>query len=215
MSFYKTLNEQTDLMVKGLGELPRVKHIVLHGMPKEEYLSLLSQLYHIVWHFVPASAAAAARCGDNYRSVRYFLYEHIAEEKGHESWILDDVAALGSNPERVRSGPRSLPVEAMWGYNYGAAEHGNPCSVLGMIYALETIAQHYALAFATSIARAIGTTPDEHLGFKFLLSHATMDAGHTARFRGWANANVSDPIAQQAVISSARVNLFLFHQLFQ
>jgi heme oxygenase-like protein len=122
---------------------------------------------------------------------------------------------LGGNRKQVQSAPRSLPVEAMWGYNYGAAGYGNPCSVFGMLYALETIAQRYALGYATAIARSIGATPDAHGGFKFLSSHARMDADHVAKFRAWVNEEIKNPAAHEAIISSAKVNLFLFQQLFR
>ena len=53
-------------------------------------------------------AAAAARCGDHLRNIRYDLYERIEEEKGHEDWVLEDIAALGGDARRT-----SRPSAAM------------------------------------------------------------------------------------------------------
>jgi hypothetical protein len=38
--------------------------------------------------------AAASRIDDRFRNVRYELYERIEEEKNHETWVLEDVAAV-------------------------------------------------------------------------------------------------------------------------
>jgi hypothetical protein len=42
-------------------------------------------------------AAAAARCGDSLKNIRYDLYHRIEEEKGHEDWVLEDIVAIGGD----------------------------------------------------------------------------------------------------------------------
>src|SRR6267378_6710132 len=66
---------------------------------------------HIVWHFCPTMAAAAARCGDEFRNVRYALYERIEEEKEHETWVLEDVGAVGGDVAGAKADPPSAPVQ--------------------------------------------------------------------------------------------------------
>ena len=60
---------------------PGVERLLSEGMDREEYLSFLEQLYHVVWHFCPTMAAAAGHCGDESRELRYGLYHNIDEEK--------------------------------------------------------------------------------------------------------------------------------------
>lgn len=182
------------------------------GLTLPEYLAFLRDLYHIVWHFCPIMATAAARCGDSLRNVRYELYERIGEEKGHEDWVLEDIAALGGDAGGKGVAAPSAPVQAMIGYNYYAAERVHPCSVLGMLYVLEVVASVYGGKAADSIARAIGRDTGKG-GFRFLSSHATMDVDHMAKLNVLLKT-IENPAAQAAVISSTQVNFHQFGQLF-
>lgn len=211
-SFFITLVETTDANRRDLESVPRVHSMIHKGLTLAEYQAFLHDLYHIVWHFCPLMATAAARCGDQYRDVRYELYERIQEEKGHETWVLDDIVALGGDVASVRSGAPSAPVQAMIGFNYYAAERVHPCSVLGMLYMLEVVSSVYGGRVSDSIARALGRDVDAG-GFKFLSSHATMDQDHMASLNRLVKT-IGDPEAQQAIINSTRVNFVQFAQMF-
>jgi hypothetical protein len=100
----------------------------------------------------------------------------------------------------------------MIGFNYYAAERVHPCSVLGMLYVLEVIASVYGGKVADAIARANGRETSAG-GFRFLSSHATMDADHMAKLNVLLKT-IEDPAAQAAVINSTRVNFHQFGQLF-
>ena len=211
MSFFITLVENSDASRRAIETAPRVHSMIHKGLTLAEYRAFLRDLYHIVWHFCPIMAAAAARCGDNLRNIRYDLYERIDEEKGHEDWVLEDIAAMGGDVKADIAAP-SAPVQAMIGYNYYAAERVHPCSVLGMLYVLEVVASVYGGKASDSIARAIGRDPGKG-GFRFLSSHATMDADHFAQLNVLLKT-IDDPAAQAAVISSTQVNFHQFGQLF-
>ena len=211
-SFFITLVEMTDANRRDLESVPRVHSMIHKGLTLAEYRAFLHDLYHIVWHFCPLMAAAAARCGDQHRDVRYELYERIQEEKGHETWVLDDIVAMGGDVASVRSGAPSAPVQAMIGFNYYACERSHPCAVLGMLYVLEVIASVYGGKVADSIARAIGRGVHAG-GFRFLSSHATMDTDHMAKLNVLLKT-IESPAAQAAVINSTHVNFHQFGQLF-
>jgi pyrroloquinoline quinone (PQQ) biosynthesis protein C len=212
MSFFITLVESSDSHRRAIEAAPRVSSMIHKGLTLPEYRAFLHDLYHIVWHFCPVMAVAAARCDDTLRQVRYELYERIDEEKGHETWVLKDIETVGGDPARVRAEPPSAPVQAMIGFNYYAAERVHPCSVLGMLYVLEVIASVYGGKAADSIARAIGREVAAG-GFRFLSSHATMDADHMAKLTVLLKT-ITDPAAQDAVIRSTQVNFHQFGQLF-
>jgi len=118
--------------------------MIHHGLSLVQYKAFLHDLYHVVWHFCPTMAAAAARCDDRYRHVRYELYERIEEEKGHETWVLEDIEAIGGDVASVKAGPPSAPVQAMLAFNYHGVDRVHPCSVLGMLYMLEVVSSVYA-----------------------------------------------------------------------
>jgi pyrroloquinoline quinone (PQQ) biosynthesis protein C len=212
MSFFITLVELTDASRRELETIAKVHSMIHHGLTFEEYKGFLHDLYHIVWHFCPVMAAAAARCSDHFRDVRYELYERIAEEKGHETWVLEDIEAIGGDVAAARLNPPSAPVQAMIAFNYFGAERVHPCSVLGMLYMLEVVSSVYGGRVSDSIARAIGRDVDGG-GFKFLSSHATMDVDHMQKLNQLLKT-IGDPAAQEAIVNSTRVNFYQFGRMF-
>ena len=212
MSFFITLVEMTDAARRGLEEIPKMHTMIHHGLPLAEYQAFLHDLYHIVWHFCPTMAAAAARCGDRHRGVRYELYERIEEEKDHETWVLEDIEAVGGDVAGARALLPSAPVQAMIAFNYYGAERVHPCSVLGMLYMLEVVSSVYAGRTSEAIARALGREVEAG-GFKFLSSHATMDVEHLAKLNHLIKT-IDDPESQESIINSTRVNFYQFGQMF-
>ncbi|HEY8067942.1 MAG TPA: iron-containing redox enzyme family protein [Burkholderiales bacterium] len=212
MSFFITLVENSDASRRAIETSPKVDSMMHDGLTLAEYRAFLHDLYHIVWHFCPIMAAAAARCDDRFRDIRYDLYERIEEEKGHEAWVLEDVKAVGGDVLHVREAQPSPSAQAMIAFNYYAAERVHPCSVLGMLYVLEVMSSVYGGRVADSIAKAIGRDVAAG-GFRFLSSHATMDADHMAKLNLLLKT-IAEPAAQAAVIDSTRVNFHQFGQLF-
>lgn len=212
MSFFIRLVEDSDAGRRALEDVPRVHAMIHHGLTLAEYQGFLHDLYHIVWHFCPVMAASAARCGDDFRDVRYALYERIEEEKGHESWVLEDVAAVGGDVAGVQAKLPSAPVQAMIAFNYYGAERVHPCSVLGMLYMLEVVSSVYGGRVSDSIARALGRDVNAG-GFKFLSSHATMDVDHMASLNKLVKT-IADPGAQRSIINATRINFYQFGLMF-
>lgn len=212
MSFFITLVELTDESRRELETIPQVHAMVHHGLTLTEYRAFLHDLYHIVWHFCPVMAAAAARCNDDFRSVRYDLYARIEEEKGHEAWVLEDIEAVGGDVPSAKANPPSAPVQAMIAFNYYGAERVHPCSVLGMLYMLEVVSSVYGGRVSDSISRKLGRDVDAG-GFKFLSSHATMDLDHMAKLNRLVKT-IDDPQAQEAIVNSTRVNFYQFGRMF-
>lgn len=211
MSFFMTLIEATDEERRALEAIPKVHAMINHGLTRDEYGVFLHDLYHVVWHFCPIMALAASRLGDEFRQVRYQLYENIEEEKGHESWVLEDVEASGGDVELVKSLAPSPAVQAMIGFNYYTCERVHPCGVLGMLYALEVISSVYGGRVAKAISRATGIPGPA--GFRFLNSHASMDLDHMANLKTLVKT-IDDPAAQRAIVTATRTNFWLFGQMF-
>ena len=212
MSFFITLVEMTDANRRELETIPKVNSMIHHGLSLAEYQAFLHDLYHIVWHFCPVMAAAVARCSDRFREVRYDLYDRIEEEKGHETWVLEDIEAIGGDVASVRAHPPSAPVQAMIAFNYFGAERVHPCSVLGMLYMLEVVSSVYGGRVSDSIARTLGRNVDAG-GFRFLSSHATMDVDHMAKLNRLLKT-IDDPDAQESIVNSTRVNFYQFGRMF-
>ncbi len=210
-TFFADLVGRTDEDRRGFETHPVVMDAVAQGMAVERYRALLLELYHVVWHFNPVCAAAASRMGtpahDALQPIRHFLYEHMHEETGHENWVLNDLEAVGVAPADARAHAPSIATLSLNGYNYWAADRRHPCSVLGMLYALEVVASVYGGPFASAIRESLLLDGDR--GVSFIDSHATMDAKHMAELRQVLN-QIKDAAAQAAIVESVRVN---FHHL--
>jgi pyrroloquinoline quinone (PQQ) biosynthesis protein C len=211
MSFFITLLEMTDASRRELEALPKVHSLIHHGLALAEYRAFLHDIYHIVLHFCPIMELAAARCAD-FGGVREELHERIEEEKGHEAWVLEDIKALGGDVSGAQANLPSPPVQAMIAFNYHGAERRHPCSVLGMLYTLEVVSSVYGGRVADSIARAIDRQVEAG-GFKFLVSHTSMDTEHMAKLNRLVKT-IADPQAQSAIVNSTRVNFFQFGSMF-
>ena len=144
--------------------------------------------------------------------MRYFLYEHMHEESGHEDWVMADLDAIGVTEGDVRAHPPSVHTLALTGYNYWAADRRHPCAVLGMMYVLEVIASVYGGTFAAAIRESLLLEGDR--GVTFIGSHATMDAQHMVDLREILNT-VKDPEAAEAVIESALLNFHHVTRIFE
>lgn len=202
--FFQKLVDKTDESRKAFESHHRIVEACAQGMDRERYLRFLRELYALVWHFNPVSAAAAARLPANLRFLQAFLYSHMAEEEGHDEWVLGDVAAIGGDVEDVR---RSLTASApatqsFIAFNYWNAER-SPASVLGMLFVLEVLASVYGEPVAEAQRERLFLNGDA--GVSFLASHASKDAEHMADLRTVLD-QLDDQAAQDAIVNSVRVN---------
>ena len=212
LSFFADLVMRTDEARREFETNAVVLDAVANGMPIDRYRRLMLELYHVVWHFNPVCAAAASRLPDAQREVRYYLYEHMHEESGHEAWVMNDLAAIGVDAEQTRAHPPSIHTLALTGYNHWAADRRHPCSVLGMMYALEVIASVYGGTFASAIRESL-LLEGEH-GVSFISSHATLDAAHMATLRQVLNT-LTDDAARAAIVESTQVNFHHITRVFE
>ena len=211
-TYFAELVTQTDEARRSFETHAVVLDAVAHGMSVQRYRRLLTELYHVVWHFNPICAAAASRMPDEHREVRYFLYEHMNEESGHEQWVLNDLEAMGVDRCTARSSAPGVFTAALCGYNYWSADRRHPCSVLGMVYALEVIASVYGGAFSSAMREALLLDGDR--GTTFIGSHATLDAEHMVLVRKVVN-DLADARALAAVTESTQVNFHHFTRMFE
>ncbi len=150
---------------------------------------------------------------DQHSDIRYFLYEHMHEESGHEQWVLNDLQAVGIRESRLRR--VSLTVTSrrtLCGYNYWCADRQDPSSVLGMMYALEVIASVYGGPFSSAIRESLLLEDDR--GMSFISSHASMDTEHMVQLRQVLNT-LEDSKSRDAVVESTIVNFNHFTRMFE
>ena len=108
----------------------------------ELFPALLVLLHQVVRASVPLMTTAGDAARDNATDpgrtvLADYLDEHIEEERDHDVWTLDDLAAGGWSAESVLARVPSPTVAAMVGAQYYWIEHHDPLAVLGYIAVLE------------------------------------------------------------------------------
>lgn len=210
MSLSGQLIEITDANRHAIESIPRLRDMLSGQFSRQRYISFLIQLYPIVSNFCPLMAAAASRCADRYDELRNYLYEHIAEEKGHEQMVLDDLEGMCIDSSMIPEQPPKPPVQAMLGYNYHAIATGFPHTVLGLIYVLEIMSSVYGGRVAQAVSRSVNLPLSQ--GFSFLESHAVLDDQHIGELRKVMQL-VQESELEDAVLNSVQTNFYLFRQV--
>ncbi len=210
MSFYDRLMDETSKDRESFIAIPIVQHAIRNGAPRGLYLDFLTQAYHHVKHTFPLMALAASRTADErYQDA---MVEYMEEERGHEKWILDDIRAIGGDPNEVRSGAPGIPCQIMVGYAYYAIEHISPYAFLGSVHVLEGMSVMLADKLADALKKSFSLESD--VGFTYLRTHGSLDTDHVAFFRKLADG-FDDPAAQRIIIDNAKIFYRLYGAIFQ
>lgn len=100
-------------------------------------------MHGVIRASVPLMELAARRCAERAADdpvagpLRQYLLRHIEQERGHDDWLLEDLAALGCElPRRVDAQP-SPTVARLVGAQYYWIEHYHPVALMGYIAVLE------------------------------------------------------------------------------
>jgi hypothetical protein len=107
------------------------------------------------------------------RGVVAYLSKHINEERGHDEWLRQDLAAIGHDPDEPLRMMPSPSVAALVGSQYYWIRHYHPVCLLGHIAVLEGYPPDPRLADV--IAERTGYPP---AGMRTLIRHAALDRRH-------------------------------------
>lgn len=210
MSFHQRLIAATAGERERFLAIPILQHAVRHGVSRALYLDFLAEAYHHVRHTCPLLGLALAHSDD--ARYRRALLDYLAEERGHDEWILQDIAALGGDARAVRAGRPGRACELMIGYaHYAIVWHG-PWALLGMVHVLEGMSVVLATQAAGAIAARLGG--GDAAGFSYLRSHGSLDVEHTAFFRELVDG-IEQPAAQALIIDTARLMYGLYGDIFR
>ena len=210
MTYFETLTEATAAERAHLLAAPVIADCLLGRVTLASYQAFLGQAYHHVRHTTPLLMTLGGRLPERLAWLRRPVAEYIAEELGHEEWILYDIAAAGGDAAAVRAGKPELPAEVMVAYAYDLLNRGNPAAFFGMVFVLEGTSVAIALQAADRIQQALAL-PDR--AFSYLRSHGTLDQQHTRHLAELLDAMT--PADQADVLQSARVFYQLYGDVFR
>ncbi|MCB1954061.1 MAG: iron-containing redox enzyme family protein [Rhodocyclaceae bacterium] len=151
---------------------------------RHQYLAFLAQAYHHVRHTAPLLMACGARLPSRLEWLREAVAHYIAEEIGHQEWILNDIAAAGGDAARVRDSEPAFETELMVAYAYDTVQRRNPVGLFGMVYVLEGTSVSLASQVAEVLSPSLDLPPR---AFSYLSSHGSLDLEHMTHFRGLVN----------------------------
>ena len=210
-SFFERLQRATASERASLVCAPIIERALRGDASLASYRAFLHEAFHHVRHTVPLLRACRARLPERLSWMYPALDEYIAEEQGHDQWILDDVAACGGDPASVRHGGPSAATELMVAYAYDTIARGNPVAFFGMVLVLEGTSVALALHAADRIQACLGL-PDR--AFTYLRSHGVIDREHTHHLAALLD-RLEDPADQAAVVHAARMFYRLYGDIFR
>ncbi len=179
MPFFEELQRRTSASRAELFAIPVIQECLAGRVTREQYLAFLGEAFHHVRHTVPLLMACGARLPATHDWLRTSVAHYIAEETGHEEWILSDIAACGGDADAVRRAAPTPATELLVAYVYDYIERRNPVGFFGMVHVLEGTSQ----ALATRAAQVIRTgLALPAVAFTYLSSHGSLDQEHVRFF---------------------------------
>jgi pyrroloquinoline quinone (PQQ) biosynthesis protein C len=209
--FFEELQRSTAADRDSLLAIPVIQDCLAGRVTREQYLAFLTQAYHHVKHTVPLLMACGARLSDTQAWLRGPIAQYIAEESGHEEWILSDITAAGGDADAVRASAPGRAAEFLVAYVYDTIARGNPVGFFGMVHVLEGTSQAIATRAAQVMRECLALPPE---AFTYLTSHGTLDQEHVRFFAGLVN-RLEAPADRAAVTHVARNVYRLYGELFR
>lgn len=211
MNFYNQLQAATETERQAFLGIPVIQQTLNGVVALDSYLAFLGQAYHHVKHTVPLLMACGGRLPEKLNWLRTAVAEYIAEEIGHEEWILNDINASGGNADAVRNSKPAMATELMVAYAYDTIQRNNPVGFFGMVFVLEGTSIALATRAAEVTRTALGLP---RKAFSYLESHGALDQQHMQFFEKLMN-RITAAGDQQAVIHAARVFYQLYGDIFR
>ena len=210
MPFFEELQTRTAAERQALLAVPAIVDCLAGRVTRARYVAFLREAYHHVKHTVPLLMACGSRLGEDRSTLRAAVTHYIAEEAGHEQWILEDLRACGDDPEAARRAPPAPATELMVAYVYDYIARVNPAGMLGMVHVLEGTSSALATRAARSIAATLGLPP---AAFSYLTSHGALDQEHVRFFEDTVNAATSEEL--EHVVHVAKRVYRLYGDIFR
>ncbi|MGW6012206.1 iron-containing redox enzyme family protein [Streptomyces sp. NPDC055210] len=182
------------------------------------YATYLAVMHGVIRASVPLMERAATLCAalrphDPVAApLERYLRVHAEEERGHDDWLLADLAALGDTAlgdtaladTALGDTAAAVAVEQpppstarFVGAQYYWIEHHHPVALLGYIAVLESNAP------APRLADHIASSGVPEASLHTVRAHAELDDGHTADLFELLDALPLTPVLRRAVTTSA------------
>jgi pyrroloquinoline quinone (PQQ) biosynthesis protein C len=211
MTFQQRLLEYTAPHREYLLGAPAIQRALAGDIAHATYVAFLTQAYHHVRHTVPLLMAVGSRLPDRLAWLQPRIVHYIAEEQGHDQWILNDIEAAGGDRGHAAQSRPDLATDAMVAFAYDVATRRNPVGFFGMVHVLEGTSVALALRAAERIQGRLAL-PDR--AFTYLRSHGKLDQEHVEDLAGILE-RLDDPHDREAVVACAQSIYWLYGTMFR
>jgi pyrroloquinoline quinone (PQQ) biosynthesis protein C len=186
MNLVNELDNILNTLVEKLYIATRYSRLISGELTSEEYLYFLTQTYHYVINTPKTLLTVAQNLEGHphpvYQVLKKRFLAHAKEEKGHDLWVLNDVQALGCDPEIVKNTVPSPAVIAYNTYSYFVATSHNPIGIFGESYILEGLSEIVGPVIFRNLREKSKIANIEN-AISFIESHAEADIGHMQSLR--------------------------------
>lgn len=210
-TFFERLVVETTAEREYLMATPQIRDGLAGRISLNTYRLYLAEAFHHVKHTVPLLERVRDLLPASKAWLREATEEYIAEESGHEEWILDDIAGAGGNAAEVRSSLPRPATEFMVSYAYDFINRINPVGFFGMVFVLEGTSTQLATRGADALMKSLALPAS---CFRYLTSHGSLDIEHM-RFFQRLMSRIDDGEDQAAIIHMAKRMFVLFSHLFR
>ncbi len=211
VTFFERLAAATEEERNYLMATPQIRDGLAGRISLSTYRQYLAEAYYHVRHTVPLLKRVGECLPAGKEWLRKATEEYIAEESGHEEWVLDDIRDAGGNAEAVRNGQPRAATELMVAYAYDYVNRVNPAGFFGMVFVLEGTSTQLATKGAEALMQSL-RLPENC--FRYLTSHGTLDISHMQFFQALMN-RIDDPRDQADIIHMAKRMFVLFADVFR
>jgi pyrroloquinoline quinone (PQQ) biosynthesis protein C len=211
MNFQDTLLQRTTEQREYLLASPIIQRALAGDITRELYIAFLTQAYHHVRHTVPLMMAVGSRIPERHSWLQHEILHYLAEEEGHEQWILNDIEAAGGDRVSAARSQPDLATDAMVAFAYDMIARRNPVGFFGMVYVLEGTSVALALRAADRV-QSVLALPIR--AFTYLRSHGTLDQQHVHHLAGILNRLECDD-DRAAVVHCAQSIYWLYANMFR
>lgn len=211
LSFFERLVAATEAERGYLMQTPQIRDGLQGKISLRSYRAYLAEAYYHVRHTVPLLERVRDLLPPEKAWLSKAAEEYIAEESGHEEWVLDDIRNAGGDADAVRLGDPREATEMMVAYAYDFVNRRNPAGFFGMVFVLEGTSMQLATAGAGALMQSL-KLPENC--FRYLTSHGTLDISHMQFFRTLMD-RIDDPRDQADIIHMAKRMFVLFANVFR
>jgi pyrroloquinoline quinone (PQQ) biosynthesis protein C len=210
-SFFDRLIAETEAERAYLAATPQIRDGLEGNISLDSYRMYLAEAFHHVRHTVPLLERVRDGLPPSKAWLKAAASEYIAEETGHDEWILNDIRNAGGDAEAVRSSRPRPATELMVAYAYDFVTRINPVGFFGMVFVLEGTSTQLATRGAQALMRSLRLGPD---CFTYLTSHGALDLSHIQFLQNLLD-RVDDLRDQQDIIHMAKRMFVLFADVFR